>query len=112
MARVLRGEIYWADLNPAKGREQSGLRPVLILSQDVFNDRSGTVIALALTSQAQRAGFPITLELASSGLPKQSWVKISQIRTLSTERLGKKLGRVSDSELEQVVEGLIEILGA
>ena len=57
MARILRGEIRWANLNPARGREQAGQRPVLILSQDVFNERSGTVIAVALTSQAQRAGL-------------------------------------------------------
>lgn len=72
MARILRGEICWADLNPTRGREQSGQRPVLVLSQDVFNDRSGTVIAVALTSQPQRAGFPLTLELQSKGLPKKS----------------------------------------
>ena len=77
MARILRGEIRWADLNPVLGREQAGLRPVLILSQDVFNERSGTVIAVALTSQPQRAGFPLTLELRAKGLPKKSWVKIS-----------------------------------
>ena len=63
MAGILRGEIRWADLNPARGGEQAGLRPVLILSADVFNERSGTVIAVALTSQPQRAGFPLTLEL-------------------------------------------------
>jgi len=63
MARLLRGEIRWADLNPVRGQEQSGLRPVLILSHDVFNERSGTVIAAALTSQPQRAGFPLTLLL-------------------------------------------------
>lgn len=51
MARILRGDIYWANLDPTRGHEQSGLRPVLVLSQDVFNDRSGTVIAVALTSQ-------------------------------------------------------------
>ncbi len=87
------------------------MRPVLILSQDVFNERSGTVIALALTSQPQRAGFPLTLELASSTLPKQSWVKISQIRTLSVERIGKRLAKVSPEELATVVEGLNEIIG-
>ena len=88
MARILRGEIRWADLNPTRGREQAGQRPVLILSQDVFNDRSGTVITVALTSQPQRAGFPLTLELQAKGLPKKSWVKISQIRTLAVERIG------------------------
>ena len=111
MAAVLRGDIRWAELNPTRGREQ-GLRPVLILSQDVFNDRSGTVIAVALTSQPQRAGFPLTLELASDKLPKRSWVKISQIRTLAIERIGKRVGRASPEELAQVLEGLNEILGA
>jgi mRNA interferase MazF len=111
MARILRGEIRWADLNPTRGREQAGQRPVLILSQDVFNDRSGTVITMALTSQPQRAGFPLTLELQSKGLPKKSWVKISQIRTLAVERIGPRLGKVSPEELAQVIEGLNEIIG-
>jgi mRNA interferase MazF len=111
MARILRGEIRWADLNPVRGREQAGFRPVLILSHDVFNERSGTVIAMALTSQPQRASFPLTLELKEGRLPKRSWVKISQIRTLSIERIGKRISRVSPEELVQVVEGLNEIIG-
>ncbi|MEK6687352.1 MAG: type II toxin-antitoxin system PemK/MazF family toxin [Gemmatimonadota bacterium] len=111
MAGILRGEVRWADLDPARGREQAGLRPVLILSHDVFNARSGTVIAVALTSQPQRAGFPLTLELSSPRLPKRSWVKISQIRTLSVERIGKRLTKVTPEELTQVVEGLNEIVG-
>jgi mRNA interferase MazF len=111
MARILRGEIRWADLDPTKGREQSGHRPVLVLSQDVFNERSGTVIAVALTSQRPRAGFPLTLELEGKGLPKRSWVKIGQVRTLSVERIGKKLSSASLEELTQVIEGLREILG-
>jgi len=112
VARILRGEIRWADLDPTRGNEQLGRRPVLILSADVFNERSGTVIGVALTSQAPRAGFPLTLELDSAKLPKVSWVKISQIRTLSTERIGRKIGAVSPEELTQVMEGLNEILGA
>jgi mRNA interferase MazF len=111
MAKILRGEIRWADLNPTIGREQSGERPVLILSQDIFNERSGTVIAMALTSQEPRAGFPLTHEILTSKLPKQSWVKISQIRTLSTERIGKKIGSVGPAELAHVIEGLNEIIG-
>lgn len=111
MARILRGEIRWADLNPAKGREQSGERPVLIVSHDIFNERSGTVIAMALTSQEQRAGFPLTHEILKSKLPKRSWIKISQIRTLSTERIGKKIGILGPEELALVVEGLNEIIG-
>jgi len=111
MARILRGEIFWADLNPTKGHEQAGMRPVLVLSRDIFNDKSGTVIAIALTSQSQKAAFPLTLELTSPRLQKQTWAKISQIRTLSVERIGKRLGRISDQELHQVIEGLNEIIG-
>jgi len=111
MARILRGEIRWADLNLVRGREQARQRPVLILSQDVFNERSGTVIAVALTSQPQQAGFPLTLELHARGLPKKSWVKISQIRTLAVERIGKVIARSTPAELAQVVEGLNEIIG-
>jgi mRNA interferase MazF len=84
---------------------------VVVISQDVFNERSGTVIAVALTSQPQKAGFPLTLELSQPKLPKQSWVKISQIRTLSVVRLGRKMGRLSDEELSLIVEGLNEIIG-
>jgi mRNA interferase MazF len=112
VAGILRGEIHWADLNPVKGKEQAGLRPVVILSRDVFNQRSGTVIAVAITSQPQRAGFPLTLELGPNDLPKRSWVKISQIRTLSTERIGKKIGTVSQEDLYQIIEGLNEIIGS
>ena len=112
MARILRGDIRWADLNPVRGREQAGLRPVLILSHDIFNERSGTVIAVAITSQPQRAGFPLTLELKTEDLPKRSWVKISQIRTISAERIGKMIGKASPEELEQIMEGLNEIIGA
>ncbi|MFH1732002.1 MAG: type II toxin-antitoxin system PemK/MazF family toxin [Planctomycetota bacterium] len=111
MARILRGDIVWADLNPTKGHEQVGLRPVLVLSHDVFNERSGTVIAVALTSQPQRAGFPLTLELENPKLPKKSWAKISQIRTLSVKRLSRKIGRASAEELDLVIEGLNEIIG-
>ncbi|HEV3257378.1 MAG TPA: type II toxin-antitoxin system PemK/MazF family toxin [Gemmataceae bacterium] len=112
MARILRGDVVWADLNPARGHEQGGQRPVVVMSEDVFNARSGTVIAVAITSQAQRAGFPLTLELTSVKLPKQSWVKISQIRTLSVQRLGKKIGRVAPEELDRIIEGLNEIIGS
>ena len=111
MAKILRGDIRWADLNPVRGHEQAGLRPVLILSHDICNERSGTVIAMALTSQPQRAGFPLTLELKTGKLPKRSWVKISRIRTLSVERIGKKIGSARSEELVQVAEGLNEIIG-
>ena len=111
MARILRGDIIWADLNPTIGHEQSVLRPILVLSHEVFNKNSGTVIAVAITSQPQRASFPLTLELEETQLPKRSWVKISQIRTLSVKRLRKKLGTAQPEELDLIVEGLNEIIG-
>ena len=93
-----------------RGHEQAGLRPVLIISHDIFNERAGTVIALPLTSQPQVAGLPLDLKLDSIRLPKSSWVKISQVRTISTERLGKRLGRASAEELADVIEGLFELV--
>ncbi len=111
MARILRGDIRWADLNPTRGHEQAGMRPVLVLSQDIFNERSGTVVAVAITSQPPRAGFPLTFEITSQGMPKRSWVKISQVRTLSVERLGRRLVRATPEDLVTVIEGLNEIIG-
>ena len=110
MARILRGDIWWADLNPVRGHEQAGVRPVLIISHDIFNQRSGTVIALAIMRQPPSAGFPLTMEIRSAALPKPSWVKISQIRTLSVERLSARLAAISPEELDEVVDGLNEIV--
>ena len=110
MARILRGDILWAELDPVRGREQAGRRPVLVLSHDVFNDRSGIVIAIAVTSQEPRAGFPLTLEITTAKLPKRSWARIGQIRTLSVERLSKRICRVQPEELDRIVEGLNEII--
>ena len=110
MATILRGDIFWADLNPVRGREQAGLRPVLILSHDVFNTKSGTAIVMAVTSQPQRSAFPLTLELVEGRLPKKSWVKISQIRTISVERLGKRICRADEGELNVAIEGLLELI--
>ena len=110
MARILRGEIRWADLNPMRGHE-AGRRPVLVLSHDVFNERSGTVIAVALISEEPRAGFPLTLESKAAGLTKRSWIKISQIRTLSIDRVNQRIARASEEELARVLDGLNEILG-
>ena len=111
MARILRGDICWAELNPVRGHEQAGRRPVLILSHNVFNNRSGTVIAMALTSQIQKAGFPLTYRLESNSISKQSWVKISQIRTLSVERIGKKIASVEPEEIVEIIDGLNQIIG-
>lgn len=110
MARILRGEVYWADLNPVRGREQAGARPVVVISHEALNRHSGTVIALAITSQPQRAGFPLTHPVESLRMPKPSWVKISQIRTLSVERLGKRIGSLGAEEVGHIVEGLFELV--
>ena len=111
MARILRGDIYWADLEPTRGREQAGRRPVLIISHEMFNTPSGTVIAFAITSQPQRASFPLIAPLPPTLLPKPSWVKISQIRTLSTERLTHRLAHLDEAEVNRFIEGLLDIVG-
>ena len=111
MARILRGDIIWAELDPTIGNEQQGKRPVLVISHDMFNQYSGTVIATALTSQPQKAGFPLTLPLNCEALRKKAWVKMSQIRTLSVQRLGKTIGRADETELTKIIEGINEVIG-
>ena len=112
MARIVRGDIYWADLEPVRGREQAGHRSILVLSREIFNDRSGTIIALAITGRRPSAGFPLTYAVPERILPQPSWVKISQIRTLSTERLGRKLGRIAEGDVDRILEGLLDIIGS
>ncbi len=112
MSRVLRGDIRWAALGRSRSSRQAGSRPVLVLSEDVFNERSGTAIAVALTRRPQRAGFPLTVEIRSKGLERRSWAKIGQVRTLSVERIGSRIGRASPEELQAILEGLNEICGA
>jgi mRNA interferase MazF len=82
-----------------------------VISHELLNRHSDTVIALAITSQPQRAGFPLTHPVESLRLPKNSWVKISQIRTLSVERLGRRIGALSTDEVERIVEGFFELIG-
>lgn len=88
------------------------MRSVLILSADEFNQRSGTVIAMALTSQEPRAGFPLILECRAAGLPKRSWIKISQVRTLSVECLRGRLARLPAAEVNAAVAGLGQLITA
>jgi len=111
MGRILKGDVVWDERDPVRGREQAGRRPVVVLSEETFNSKSAAVIAIAVTSQPQRAGFPLTLPLASIKLPKPSWAKISQIRTLAVDRLGRRIGRLSKAEVDQLIDGLNEILG-
>lgn len=111
MAALVRGDVVWADLEPTRGREQAGRRPVLVISHALFNARSGTVIALAVTSQPQRAGYPLTYPLPRTGRLREAWVKISQVRTLSVERLGGRLARVDEADVDRIVEGLLDLVG-
>jgi mRNA interferase MazF len=111
MAGVLRGDIWWADLNPTISSEQAGVGPVLVISHGVFNERSQTAIILAITGKPQRAGFPLTCEITSSRLPRQSWVKISQIRTISVQRLRERIDHILPEEMDRIIEGLYEIIG-
>lgn len=110
MARILRGNVHWANLDPVLGHEQGRQRPVVVVSHDVFNARSGTVIAMAITSQPQSARYPLTLEIRSAKLPQRSWVKMSQIRTLAVERIGRRIASLTPEELNRLVAGLNEII--
>lgn len=110
MAAILRGEIVWVELDPVVGHEQGGRRPVLVISQDELNRTSGTVIGLSITSQEPQAGYPLTYELRSGGLNRRSWVKMSQVRTLSTQRIRGRASAVDPDELVEIVEGLIELV--
>jgi mRNA interferase MazF len=110
VAAILRGDIFWADLDPVRGREQAGRRPVLVLSHELFNRKSATAIVAAVTSAPQRAGFPLSVALPAGKLPKPSWVKISQVRTLSTERLGRRIAHLEEDRLDTIVEGLLELI--
>ncbi len=112
VARVLRGDVFWVDLEPGQGHEQHGTRPVLIISNDLFNERSGTVIAVPITGSKPRAGFPLTHELPASLMPRPSWVKISQIRALASERLRQRIAHLPPEELVPILEGLNEIIAA
>lgn len=84
---------------------------MVVLSHDLFNERSRTVIACPLTSRPQRVGYPFTWKVPPGRLPRESWVKISQIATLSVERLGERAGYLEEDEVEEIVSGLLELIG-
>lgn len=109
--RILRREIYWADLNPIRGREQGGNRPVLVISNNIFNQRSGTTVILAITSVKPRVKYPLVLELDCSSLPKQSWVKITQIRTISNERIGDYIGQINIAQMKEIIAAIDDLIG-
>ena len=101
---VKRGEIYYADLSPVVGSEQGGMRPVLIVQNDVGNRHSPTVIAAAITSQQNKARLPTHIEISarSYGLSKDSVVLLEQVRTLDKRRLREKMGSLDEQVMQRV----------
>lgn len=101
---VRRGDIYYADLSPVVGSEQGGMRPVLIVQNDVGNRYSPTVIAAAITSQVNKARLPTHIELGaqSCGLTKNSVILLEQIRTIDKQRLRERMGKLDDSLMDRV----------
>ena len=110
---VKRGEIYYADLSPVIGSEQGGIRPVLIVQNDVGNKYSPTVIVAAITSQINKAKMPTHLEIDAKeyGLIKDSVILLEQIRTIDKKRLKEKIGKIDSDLSEKVDEGLLISFG-
>ena len=105
---VKRGDIYYADLSPVVGSEQGGIRPVLVIQNDIGNKYSPTVIAAAITSQINKAKMPTHIELAAKdyGLNKDSVILLEQIRTIDKRRLREKIGRIDDGLMASVNNAL------
>lgn len=110
---IKRGDIFYADLSPVIGSEQGGVRPVLVVQNDIGNRYSPTVIIVAITSQINKAKLPTHVEIKSSdyGLPKDSVLLLEQIRTIDKRRLEEKIGHVTDDIMEKVNEALLVSLG-
>lgn len=105
---IKRGDMYYADLSPVVGSEQGGIRPVLIVQNDVGNKYSPTVIALAITSQVNKSKLPTHIELNSQdyGLSKDSVILAEQIRTIDKTRLKDRIGHIDDDLMNKVNEAL------
>lgn len=111
---VKRGELYYADLSPVVGSEQGGVRPVLVVQNDVGNKYSPTVIAAAVTSKMNKAKLPTHIELPSSsmmGLAKDSVILLEQIRTLDKKRLKERIGEISPDTMSLVNRAILISLG-
>ncbi|WP_102399083.1 type II toxin-antitoxin system PemK/MazF family toxin [Haloimpatiens massiliensis] len=110
---VKRGDIFYADLSPVVGSEQGGVRPVIIIQNDVGNKYSPTVIVAAITSQINKAKLPTHVEISSEeyGLNKDSVVLLEQIRTLDKRRLKEKIGHMTDDDMEKVNESILISIG-
>ncbi|MCD7889377.1 MAG: type II toxin-antitoxin system PemK/MazF family toxin [Oscillospiraceae bacterium] len=110
---VYRGEIYYADLSPVVGSEQGGIRPVLIVQNDVGNRHSPTVIAAAITSQREKTHLPTHIEIDSNscGLAKDSIVLLEQIRTIDKKRLKERMGVLDQTSMDKINQALAVSLG-
>lgn len=109
---IKRGELYYADLSPVVGSEQGGIRPVLVVQNDVGNRYSPTIIAVAVTSQMNKAKLPTHIEIdTTSGLPKDSVILTEQLRTLDKQRLKEKIGSLPTKTMEKVNNALMISLG-
>ena len=112
-AVIKRGEVYYADLNPVVGSEQGGIRPVVVLQNDVGNKFSPTIIAAATTSKLDKAKLPTHIELpkGTTSLPKNSLVLLEQIRTIDKSRIKEKIGQLPSSVMDQIEQALLISLG-
>lgn len=110
---IKRGELYFADLSPVIGSEQGGIRPVLIVQNDIGNKYSPTVIAAAITSRLDKAKMPTHIELSQLeyGLERDSVVLLEQIRTIDKSRLREKIGEISEEKMNQVNKAMMISLG-
>ena len=109
---IKRGELYYADLSPVVGSEQGGVRPVLIVQNNIGNKYSPTIIAVAVTSQMNKAKLPTHIEIdTTSGLPKDSVILAEQIRTLDKRRLKDRIGALDNKAMEKVNNALLVSLG-
>lgn len=105
---IKRGDIYYADLSPVIGSEQGGVRPVLVVQNDIGNKYSPTVIAAAITSQINKAKLPTHIEISAQdyGLQKDSVILLEQIRTIDKKRLREKIGHLDEELMDKVNEAL------
>ncbi|CCQ96810.1 MULTISPECIES: type II toxin-antitoxin system PemK/MazF family toxin [Bacillota] len=110
---VKRGDVFYADLSPVVGSEQGGVRPVLVIQNDIGNKYSPTIIVAAITSQINKAKLPTHVEISAPeyGLPKDSVVLLEQVRTIDKKRLREKIGRFNDEMMEKVDDCLKISLG-
>ncbi len=113
ISEVKRGEVYYADLSPVVGSEQGGVRPILIVQNNVGNKFSPTIIAAAITSQINKAKIPTHIEIKASevGLPKDSVVLLEQLRTLDKRRLKDRIGELTSEKMKKVDNALLISLG-